>query len=273
MGHAFPFFFLHIPKTAGSSWNEVLRSAYGADHFVEHIEHHLPALLDGAQGTQKKNCVSGHVPLNNWRGYPGQGAYARMSILRDPWRRLVSHINWIDRFNHDHPFAGHGKDVAQLRHVAGLIAETDFESRASLTMFLSRLHDAGHFFTFDNLQTRMLYVGPENHRFCPVSPSLLRAANAEMARFEALGVCEDLDGFQSDFLGFLGLPSQGSAPRVNTARIDRVRPDMHVARDVLHSLIAFDSALYRRARALIDERRALFGSAILPRDIKHSLAG
>ena len=70
-----------------------MNETYGAENFVEHVEHQLPKLLDGSAKGILCDGVSGHIPYNNWRRYQQTHAYGTLTVLRDPWARLVSHIN------------------------------------------------------------------------------------------------------------------------------------------------------------------------------------
>ena len=85
-----PLFFLHIPKTAGSSNNVFLARLFGEDQFQAHIENLLPGLMAGEAPPLTQSCLSGHVPLWAWMLYRGSDAFDRVTLLRDPWARLVS---------------------------------------------------------------------------------------------------------------------------------------------------------------------------------------
>lgn len=262
-GGKLPLFFVHIPKTSGSSWNSALSAAYGADNFHEHAEYVLPRLLDGRDATLRVDGVSGHIPVNTWRKHRGTSAYGLITVLRDPWARLVSHINWIDRFNNGKTLSGHGAQTEKLAHVAGLIAQTDFENRASLKHFLDHTHDAGLFTAFDNLQVRMLFWGKGKPMEGAVTNATTGAALRGLNQFAGFGFCEDGDAFLGQVMTALGVNAPAPLPHDNKGPLKRVHRDMHIARDVLHPWIAHDIALYRRARALAAERDAQTGGALL----------
>ena len=262
-GHKKPLFFVHIPKTSGSSWNSALAAAYGAENFHKHAEWALPGLLDASKPTIQADGVSGHIPVNKWRHYTGATAYGLITVLRDPWARLVSHINWIDRFNHGKSLAGQGQQAEKLAHVSGLIARTDFENRASLKTFMDQTHDKGLFTAFDNLQVRMLVWGKINAMQGSVSHAYTGAALRGLRQFSGFGFCEDGNVFLNQVTTVLGVTAPVPLPHDNKGPIKRVHTNMHIARDVLHPWIVHDSSLYRRARALNAERQAETGGSLL----------
>ena len=261
-GQKTPLFFVHIPKTSGSSWNTSLAAAYGTNNFHEHGEHALPRLLDGRDPSIMADGVSGHIPVNNWRRYPGTKPYGLITVLRDPWARLVSHLNWIDRFNHGKTLDGHGAQGEKIAHVAGLIAQTDFENRASLKNLLDHTHDKGQFSAFDNLQVRMLFWGNGKPMDGSVTNATTTAALRGLRQFAGFGFCEDGDVFLNQVMASLGVAAPAPLPHDNRGPLKRVRTDMHIARDVLNPWVVQDAVLYRRARALNAERIAQDGGAL-----------
>lgn len=245
-----PIFFLHIPKTSGSSWNALLRDAFGDDNFQEHVEYLLPLLLRREREPLRADCVSAHIPLNNWRRYRGTDAYERVTVLRDPWARLVSHINWIDRFNHGKTLEGQGPQREKIAHVAALIDATDFTDRASLIGFRDRLHDKGMFASFDNLQTRMLYQGPQKQMQMAVGKGETEAALEALNGFRSFGFCEDGAAYQNRFLAELGRAPLSEATHENRGPRRCIEAGNDLAREVLSPWFEADQVLYDGARKL-----------------------
>ncbi|WP_368188436.1 sulfotransferase family 2 domain-containing protein [Aestuariibius sp. HNIBRBA575] len=252
-----PLFFVHIPKTSGSSWNSLLEDVYGRRNFISHAEFHLPNIKAGNDSPKTLDCVSAHIPLNNWRRQAGTEAYGLITILRDPWARLVSHVNWIDRFNNGKDMSGQGNHADKVAHMASLIAQTDFEDRKSVQYFFDHAHDAGHYAHFDNLQVRMLYRGKLRQMEAPISPELTQGALRSLKSFDGFGICEDGNRFQNELLQDLGQPVRAEVPHKNKSSLSKLRVDHHIARDVLQPWLAADQTLYRRARAWAAERTQL----------------
>ena len=88
------FLFLHIPKTAGSSFNAMFRSAVPPGRHFEHLE--------GQHQRLKEICedglpffVSGHLTFESIHGYVARPDVFSMSILRQPVDQLLSHLKWV----------------------------------------------------------------------------------------------------------------------------------------------------------------------------------
>lgn len=244
-----PLFFLHIPKTSGSSINAFLSSLYGAQNFIRHAEYRLPKLVSGGEPTLAVDAVSAHVPLCRWRLLPGTDAYARVTILRDPWARLVSHINWVDRFNHGEPLPG-GVTAPAVARVVATMAETDFEDESSLLHLMQVVAEEPHFTAFDNMQVRMLLtVGGPRATFRTLQPTDAQEALQELAQFAVVGICEDQSRFQSALMDMLDIQAVVTPLHENPGQKLAIQRDNAVARAVLAPWYALDQELYDGVRA------------------------
>lgn len=239
-----PLFFLHIPKTAGSALNAGLAQMFGADRCLFHAEAFIDAIARGERPPVQADCVTGHLPWAKWLAAGSVAAYAPVTVLRAPWDRLVSHLNWMDRFNH-------GIDAATLprlprgyQAVVAVLAETDFDSRASLSGLLDVLRRGAGRRLFDNLQVRMLAASatPET---AAVGAAHVDDARNVLAGFAAVGRADALDGLLAALAGRLDVAAPGlstDAP-VNPARSHRVRVSNAVAREELAPFWELDARL------------------------------
>ncbi|MEL6701253.1 MAG: hypothetical protein AAFO58_06185 [Pseudomonadota bacterium] len=238
-----PVFFLHIPKTAGSSNNQFLAQVYGAGQVQTHVENLLPALLAGDRDPLLHPCISGHVPLWAWRLYRGADAYACVTLLRDPWARLVSHINWVARYVGDARLPP-GPGGQALARVASWIQETDFEEVGSLRRFMNAVKREPHFSSFDNYQVRMLRTGRMDAMDKRMEAADVDVARSELTQFLHVGFCEDQARFQEGLLTKLG--AETALPRrvrTNVAQIRALEMGNTLAREVFAPWIEMDQAL------------------------------
>lgn len=249
-------FFLHIPKTAGSSNNQFLRGVYGPSNFYSHTENLLPALTAGQRGPLRVDCISGHIPLWAWDLYDGAADYARVTLLRDPWARLVSHVNWVNLFNHGVAQPRHGPGAADLAKMVDMIALTDFHDRNSLLALFDMAQGLRYFSSFDNYQTRMLRQGAMDAMEKPLRAADLDAACDALSGFFHVGFCEDQEGFQDRLLDKLQLPRCCQPIKLNPGRCKVLTLDNDIAAAVFAPWYEKDQALVGYAKGVMADRHA-----------------
>lgn len=143
--------FVHVPKTAGSSVNRVLRRV--ARGGVEHCESVLtsPDLL--RKRTASAGWISGHVPLDVLRGAVRAATDRPLhffTAIREPTAQVASHYNWLIEIFHrgrsfydDHP--------ERIRAISERIRATDNSDPAAVIDNLRRFHGL-----FLNQQSRIV---------------------------------------------------------------------------------------------------------------------
>jgi hypothetical protein len=248
-GDKVPVFFLHIPRTSGASLMSFLRRVYGADAVTEGAEDLASIILGGRHETVRTDCLTGILPLMRWQMYRGAEAYRRVTILRDPWARLVSQINRLAILGPD----GAGPDGTVSRALASEVAAADFTSRPGLERFRRRLQpvEGG----LDNLQTRMLLTGTMSAMVKPLTLRDVDKSLANLAEFSLVGFCEDQGTLQR---GMLRLTEQTAALASlfeSTGKAVALSPRNDLAREVLEPLFHYDQVLYTRAKAMIAARQ------------------
>lgn len=249
-GDRTPVFFLHIPRTSGASLISFMNRIYGADAVIERVEDLASVILAGRHETVRSDCLTGALPLMRWQMYRGSDAYRRVTILRDPWARLVSQINRLAILGPD----GAGQDGSVARSLAAEVAAADFTSRPGLERFRRRLQpvEGG----LDNLQTRMLLTGTMSAMVKPLTLRDVDKSLSNLAEFALVGFCEDQGSLQR---GLLRLTEQTAALASlfeSTGKAVALSPRNDLAREVLEPLFHYDQVLYTRAKAMIAARQS-----------------
>jgi hypothetical protein len=240
-----PLFFLHIPKTAGTSLFRIFEAQYGQNNSVGHLEYVMPDLLSGAIKTLKVDMVSAHISAALWCGRPGASAYAITTCLRDPWRRLVSHINY---FATRTPWEM--KAMGQSAYEGWLLTQSaDFESVAGLQAYLQGISALEGQKLFDNYQVRMLLKHRLDGMRCDLGTGTIAEALEFLQSMLCYGFANDMDCYLADLwskLAFDGpVPEIGFHNQASTTILD-YRNDL--AKEVFLPWYERDAALVMAAR-------------------------
>ncbi|HTN94180.1 MAG TPA: DUF1232 domain-containing protein [Gallionella sp.] len=220
--------FLHIPKTAGVTFNTILERQYrGEMHF--HFEGHLPSdkkRFDSLRSSVSNGILfTGHAPIST--GIAEADEATLITFLRDPVSRVKSYCQHVSEGKSPHLLEGFSPETFDLDHFL-------FSGDSGLS----------------NLQTRMLVCGDEW-----ASPSALDGMSSANARDQALenlfhrvahfGLQEYYDESLVLFSSLLAwkTPLYFSHNRKNSGRQLQFEP-RHIAR--IEELNAVDIELYNR---------------------------
>lgn len=249
-GKLAPLFHLHIPRCGGASLIRFLGQVYGPDAVVTGAQDQAGCILAGRRDPVRSDCISGSIPLMRWDLLRDNAAYARVTVLRDPWARLVSHINRLIALG-----AEAGPDGSLTQLLAVELAGADFTTRAGLEKLRRRLPSGEG--SLDNLQTRMLLTGTMSAMVKPLLARDVDRAVQELERFAVIGFCEDQLATQRAILTHTGSTVRPMPEFEGAGKGGLLSPRNELAREVLAPWIAFDQDLYRRARALASARQAV----------------
>lgn len=238
-------FLLQIPRCGAGSLARFLTRIYGEAGVLTQAESRLDGVFAGHERPIVTDCVVGAVPLVRWQHFMGTEGYGRVTVLRNPWARLVSQINHLAAIGPE----GAGPPGSPAHVLAGAVVEADFTSRTGLERFFNRLRlvEGG----FDNVQTRMLVTGTMSAMVKKLAPTDVDTALKELARFTAFGFCEEQLDLQRMLLRLTGAEI---APRpefeaAGKSIVLSVRNT--IAREVLAPWFELDQELYSRAKALL----------------------
>lgn len=238
-------YFLHIPKTAGTSVVHFLRQVGGDDTTRTLLWNDL---FHADPVTDQTRLVSGHLmglfPL--WaRRWP-----VILTVVREPVARALSHVNHVRR-HPDHPLhaAARGLSVRDYcRHPVLRQSVDNLQARhlASLCFGFGLLpadHPQRRKFALSPCATGLQALGSEDG---------LRAAAVEaLDVIDAVGTADDLDRTQALFARTLRWAGPTQAERLNTAApeqqglADLSADDAAALRDVTR----IDDDVYRHAQA------------------------
>lgn len=231
-------FFMHIPKTAGTSFNTLACSLLAGDGVVAHLE-----LSDRSRypQLQKQNrYLSGHLPVGVWKSCFDLSRADLLTIVREPYGHLHSHLNWLIETatsSTDNYFKQQNRVIYDLGR---RLARLDFSEPAAVQRFVADLDDLGAAF-LDNAQTRY-FLDDQPRRTAPAD---LQQALGNLPLFHAIGVTEAYPAFVDRFLAGYHLRQPPPKSVLNRSAApplyDHTHPEFQ---EVLAPLVELDRRLY-----------------------------
>jgi hypothetical protein len=240
--------FLHIPKTAGTSFGDTARAWFPRFHPISAI------FPNNAQILADYDFVWGHVHYEFFRRIPGSAAFKIAVALRDPFENVASYLQMCDRYNDaDHAEKFETLPVP-LKETVRLLPEVDFSSADALARFMTDLPPcAWGRVAFCNLQTRFLTDGGKPSG---VGEAEVRRAMENLRKVDFVMTSEDLDSGIRLVAEAFEKTALAAAPQSNAGtsgrRINLRDPDIRAA---LAPWIQHDLRLYKFARRTIRARR------------------
>lgn len=230
--------FLHLPKTAGTTFRDILtrqypaRALYGFEAGDEQHAAEIFAAMTPAK-LARLRVISGHLPFGVHKLLPRKARY--LTILRDPVERIVSQYFHVLRNHHHYCHEEVTRRNLSLGDfvTSGLTPETD------------------------NAQARML-AGVEQPAFGQCTEALLDQAQANLRKhFRLVGLTEHFEQTVLLARAMLGW----SKPPYFSVRNVGWNKERHIPAEELEVVRAFnklDLALYDSVRARLDAACAKF---------------
>ncbi len=218
--------FDHLPKTAGTATATWLTDVLGTGCVSPQVNGLHRKVISQYGGTY--SVISAHVDFD--MGEMLDPRYQYVTCLRDPIDRAVSWLYYVLEVYRDIP------DSKLFRDVSKLVKSDGKDLDAALIPSISNLY-VNHF-------SRIGMGGPLSGRL-----SAEHCVNV-LARYDLVGIQEDLLSFLNEFGRFIGSPPLTKIPN---CRVTRDRPSLENVpcglRDRLTEINQLDSQLYRHIKA------------------------
>jgi hypothetical protein len=237
-----PLLFLHIPKTAGTSFLVMLQNLF-ADRQVLRLameDTHLAERLNGLSAGARDQfaCINGHLPAHIFAAELDQ--YEPFTLLRNPVQRVLS----LYRFLRRHP--------AETLAAQGLRPDFSFDD------FIDARHPQ-LFEQVHNGMTRMLSglqaaSDPQAALFWTLDeqPAVLDGALATLGRID-FGLVEQFAATHALLRERWGIPFALAPMRLNTTATGEAEADVGRIRRIVERN-QLDIALYEAASAIFAQR-------------------
>lgn len=240
-------FFLHIPRTAGTTLNTVLRANYAPEEIIEvydkaDYERHAAHSPDELQ---RIRLIQGHLLLQNYDPPRMYGVPVKVfTFLREPLARLISEYAFLRAWKDNHLYAYlNGNDISFRQYMLGETKELRYRGRNFMTRCVAGLDTGGKPY--------------------PVRAVARAKRNLEHV-FGFTGIQERFTEsllLLGDFLGITNLLHERRNALKEKAKPDIATEDLELARELNQG----DLELYAFASDLLAERIAAQGPAFATR--------
>ena len=234
--------FMHIPKTAGTTFNTFAKSVYPSGQAISHIESY--GLEEYSNIAQNYQFISGHLNIGMLQQYFPMDEFKFYTMMREPYAQLHSHFNWLKGIGADKNSVFYQTHHQLFKNIADdLVGKTNLSNKA-LQAIVDRLggvlqklldNNQTRYFQFDDCET----VGQNQLE--------IALANAEV--FEQIGSTEKYQRFRATFCQVHHFKyAQGKdAFSLNTSRMAALYDHQNpVTQEILYPLVSKDLLLYQK---------------------------
>ncbi len=200
-------FFMHVPKTGGSTVNRFLAAQVPRDRAIVQAQHGFSAL-----DPSDYDLISGHLSYPDAMAKPGLEAFCAVTVLRDPVAQLASHLDWVAlQVRHWRQLWAMRRNP-EIRALGRKLNGLDLSDPGALDRFLSASETPRERAFFDNCQLRyLLGIDPS----MPVGAHHVSDAVARLDRFACVGVTEDLRATLECLAARFNMRAPGGVRRAN----------------------------------------------------------
>jgi hypothetical protein len=230
--------FMHIPKTAGTSFNTEVCTLLPKSKIATHIE------LDDRKRygllARKKRFLSGHLRFGIFQEFFCHGNYQLYTIVREPYAHLHSHLKWMIQTANDDSDNYFKFSNRVIYELGRKIAQVNFKVPAQMSQFVQNLGEVeAHF--FDNMQTRYFC----NQEIDRISDIDFDQAVKNTENFKLIGTTDKYQQFLNQFIKMHKLQKIEKSKQLNRSKseplYDVADPEV---REILHPLVGYDLRLY-----------------------------
>lgn len=179
-------FYLHIPKTAGTTFNYFLERLVEKELCLSHIESH-PELsnFNQSQALMSKKIISGHIAYKRAKKIIHNfDEFKKVTIFREPYQQLSSHLRYVKKLSLPSESERLSVHTDNIKKIVNFIRDVNFNNVKEIETFIQWLVEED-LVLFHNIQTQYLV----SNRFSE-SPNILDEAKKTLDDFNYVGISE-----------------------------------------------------------------------------------
>ncbi len=234
--------FMHIPKTAGTSFNTIARSTFPKERAISHIE----ALAEEKHHDLQNHYhfISGHLRYKSFKNtFHGENT-TLYTIVREPFSQLHSHLKWMIESSVERLENSLQVRNPTMYNLGKKLSSIDFSRPQNIQSFIKDI-DNIEAAIFDNLQTRYFL----DYHVERVSEKDIEQAIANTNYFQLIGLTERYSDFLRKFSELNGIKTPTQVRRLNKSKSkDLFDVDDPLIKNALLPLVIYDLELYEHIR-------------------------
>jgi len=233
-------YFLHIPKTAGTSLNDLIAGLFPQELVTTHIESNNE-LFQNRSLLKVMMFLSGHIPFRNIKKRINLEEYFKLTVLRDPFQQLISHLNCVQSLSENTSSKFFKNHAPEIKELSLDLRKRNLEDPGNLRKLIETLGPTGTKL-FDNCQTRHLMEEFTENR---LTEAHLETGLENLQLFDQVGTLENITPFLGSLRSSLGIDEDLSLPQLNVnPSSKKIAAHQEEIRNILNPLIRFDQYLY-----------------------------
>lgn len=240
-------FFIHIPKAAGSSINELISATVKGRYYT-----HIEGLRNQWDDIKESKFLSGHIRYKEYESDFSKHDYVVFAFFREPLSHLKSHMNWVRRLAEPELTSKREAHTSIVHKIADDLADIDFSDIEGLQRYVNNLRPIAYGL-FDNCHVRFLSSVEPNER---VNQKHLDQAIKNLHHLHFVGISEYSKESQEQLLTLFDLDKATGEAKSNVNSYDYgLNISDEKISNILHPLVQYDVELYEEAKKIFFMQR------------------